>query len=349
MTKVFADLHHIDLYNSLQLLFEKRLGWELYRPIGLEWYHQNYWKIFPQADTAKQCLEYSYLVDLNQDNFDEKIPPSMRLNENYRFEEGIFYTLDGTRDRVQRAITLEKFKETEFDIIISSVPAHIPIYNKLIENFQPKAKHIFQVGNSWGRKAGVANILASTAPFNVPNDINACFYHQEFDLDIYKYEPPTEHNKVYSYIHYMKGKDQMNALAAKLPDWHFRSFGAGMEDHLTGPVKIAEQLKNSAFTFHFKPEGDGFGYTAHTTYACGRPAIIKGSHYAGKLAGELHEDGVTAIDLGKHGIDGTAKILQEMTEERHAELCENAYQRFCNVVDYDAEFQQIQRFLDNLK
>ena len=41
---VFCDKHHISLLYSLQLLFEKRLGGNLFTPIGEEWFTQGYWK-----------------------------------------------------------------------------------------------------------------------------------------------------------------------------------------------------------------------------------------------------------------------------------------------------------------
>lgn len=54
--KVLADHHHDDLYESLRILFEDRLGWELYRPIGTEWYTEGYWDVYNHPDTVTQYL-----------------------------------------------------------------------------------------------------------------------------------------------------------------------------------------------------------------------------------------------------------------------------------------------------
>ncbi len=58
---VFTDLHHESLYQSLQLLFEKRLGWRLFRPAGLDWFQKGYWRIAElynnAPDTISQFLE----------------------------------------------------------------------------------------------------------------------------------------------------------------------------------------------------------------------------------------------------------------------------------------------------
>ena len=40
---VFADYHHSGLYRSFELLFEKRLGGTLFKPIGWDWWNQGYW------------------------------------------------------------------------------------------------------------------------------------------------------------------------------------------------------------------------------------------------------------------------------------------------------------------
>jgi hypothetical protein len=197
--RVLADFHHQDLYYSLQLLFEKRLGWELYRPIGLEWYHEKYWNVYPHIGTAQQYLSLDQAIN-PPIGLDGPFPEHKLLNKNYTFSDGIYYVNDPSKDKLNRGITLEKFKETEFDILVSSIPQHIAPFNGLIRKYHPKAKHIFQVGNAWGHLPGINNILASTAKFDTPPNINTCFYHQEFDLDVFRYEPPTCHSKVFSLL-----------------------------------------------------------------------------------------------------------------------------------------------------
>ena len=41
--KVLADRHHAGLFYSLQLLGD-RLGWEVYTPIGREWWDEGIWQ-----------------------------------------------------------------------------------------------------------------------------------------------------------------------------------------------------------------------------------------------------------------------------------------------------------------
>ena len=43
MAAILADFHHGDLFESHRLVFVDRFGWELCRPIGLEWFQEGYW------------------------------------------------------------------------------------------------------------------------------------------------------------------------------------------------------------------------------------------------------------------------------------------------------------------
>lgn len=347
--RVFCDYHHSDLYYSLQLLFEKRLGFEMYRPIGLEWYEQKYWAVYPHPATAHQYLGLDHAIRPPQDIHGNYLPKSAVLNDSYTFEDGIYYVMDPSKDKVQRAVTLDKFKDIEFDIVVSSMPAHISPFNRLIQLYQPKAKHIFQVGNAWGRQKGVRNILSSTAPFSVPGDINVVFYHQEFDLDVYKYTSPTVSTQVNSYIHYMKEMDLLQRYKQVLDSWQFKTYGAGMEDNAHGSQQMADIMAASGWTWHVKPGGDGYGHVIHNSYACGRPTIIKTNYYKNQIGDELLEDQVTCIDISRRSVYENTALLNKLSQpEEHVRLCENAYKRFCDVVDFDEEQKEIEQFLERL-
>lgn len=346
--KIFADLHHQSLYHSLHLLFEKRLGHELYRAIGPEWY-PDYWQVYDHLNTVQQFLGYHQGNETPKDVHGAELPEYERKNLNYTVEDGIYYVFDPVYNTNHRAISLEKFCSMDFDILISSIPQHIPRFNRLIAESQLNAKHIFQVGNAWGRQPGVSNILSSTAPFAVPDGINVCFYHQEFDIDTYKYEPPKFHNVVNSYVHYMKRPELMDQVAALFsPGWSWTKHGAGFAPLSTADA-VALAMKNSAFTWHFKPEGDGYGHVIHSTYACGRPAIVDKAHYAGKLADSLLIPDHTCIDI--HGLN-TQQIAEKISfwsqPDNHMRMCDNAYKQFMSIVDFNAEQQLVTEFLERL-
>lgn len=346
--KILADLHHHDLFYSLQLLFEKRLHCELYRPIGLDWYHQGFWNVFPHIDTAKQFLGLDQAINPPKDIYGNYLSDREQLNKYYRFEDGIYYIKDTTKDKIQRGITLEKFKNMNFDIILSSIPQHIQPFNRLIALYQPKAKHVFQVGNAWNYMPGVKNILASTSRFSVSPDIHICFYHQEFDLEVFKYTDPVNSCRIDSYIHYMKQPEKLKTIA-QLLQWEYHTHGAGMEDCFHKTSDIANCMKLSGWTWHFKPEGDGYGHILHNTFAVGRPVIIDKKHYAGKIADSLLIDQYTCLDIGGKSNNEIVQNLQTLSEPaRHCELCQSAYKRFQQIVDFDKEEEQIRKFLENL-
>jgi len=54
--RVLADYHHGALYYSFHLLFEERLGFELYRPIGYEWFKRGFWKYSRNPQVIRQYL-----------------------------------------------------------------------------------------------------------------------------------------------------------------------------------------------------------------------------------------------------------------------------------------------------
>lgn len=351
MTKIFCDFHHGALFYSLQLLFEKRFGFELYRPVGLDWYHQGYWNVYPHIDTANQFLSLD--MGSSFEEIKKRYPDYLMVNLQDNAKEisaGDYVIPDPINDSLQRGITLEQFKQTKFDLILSSIPQHIEPFNKLIRLYQPQAKHIFQVGNNWGQHPGVQNILASTSTFHVSPHINVCFYHQEFDLNIYKYQPPTSHTSVNSYIHIMQRLDLLDKYKKTLSHWTFDSYGAGMGKHLLKSSDIADAMKQSAFTWHVKPGGDGYGHTLFSSYACGRPAIIWKQYYNGQLGSKLLDDRVTCLDITTRSIHDNCVLLNRLSDpDLHARMCENAFNRFKEVVNFDEDELKVKKFLENLR
>lgn len=349
--RVLADHHHAALFHSLYMLFEERLGWELYRQIGPEWY-PDYWYIYDHPHTVNQFLGTHQGTEIPLDVWGKPLPEQERKNLHYTVEDGIYYVRDVSHGATHRAITLDKFKEMDFDIVISSVPQHIGRFNKLVAKHQPKAKHIFQVGNAWTHLPGVNNIMASTAPFPVAPGINLVNYHQEFDLSHFKYEPPEFHNVVHSYVHYMKETHIMDSVASSpsLPGWTWRKFGAGMPQSIQDSRGVGDAMRASGWTWHYKPEGDGYGHTIFSSYACGRPAIVWGNFYQGKLASELFMDQKTCIDASRYPNTQLATLIKRFSEpDRHKRMCADAYTRFREVVDFDAEAEMLKRFLENLR
>lgn len=343
--RVLSDFHHGDLYRSLQMLFEKRLGWELYRPIGMDWFEEGFWKIAePYGNyigTVRQFLD---------PNIGGEYDSGKNLNANYKLEDGIYRVWDPGNESHQRAITLKTFKEMDIDIVISSYGPHDDAYERLIREYKSKAKHVSQVGNIY-QGSSVKNVMCSTAPFRTNPDQNIVFYHQEFDLNTFKYVHPGNSSDITSFVNCLPEKEVFDWYKGSLPEFRFRAFGAACPDGTIQSLKsIADIMSNSMFGWHLKPGGDGYGHCAHNWSACGRPVIIKGSQYRGKLAGRLFIHEKTCIDLERYSnqTNAVSAIRYYSEPARHLEMCENMYAKFKEVVDFDAEEIELIKFFERV-
>ncbi len=168
--KVLIDLHHDELHESLLKLFSDRFGFDVYTPIGEEWYLEGYWVISHLTQTIKQ---YLYIDDTDKTLWIEQTP-------------GIFYKTDGSRYRKNfKYVKLNCAKELQFDIIIVSHPSQFEYLNEFRKKFCRNAKMIFQLGNMTPTlPENCRNVLNSTSSdYYLPDikNLNWINYNQEFD------------------------------------------------------------------------------------------------------------------------------------------------------------------------
>lgn len=348
--RVLTDFHHSSLLRSLVMLFEDRLEMEVYRPIGMEWFHKGAWAINNQEDTAKQFLDLEQAIPA-----DGTPPLNTQIAGNAA--EGIYMVLDPGGVSAHKACTLDYFLNHTFDYVIASIPAHVELFKELIAKYQPRAKLIVQMGNNWQiQNYQGYNVLASIAPQPAPG-VNAMFYHQEFDTDIFKASPVTPTKKIYSYLNIIQnsgiGWEDYQQLKRLLDrqGYDFKAYGGQCPDgNKTGPVELAASMAESQFIFHVKPGGDGFGHVIHNAYAMGRPLITRPSHYRGQLAEQLLVPG-TFIDLDRYGPGEIKNIITRLTHspEHLKQMGHRASDRFKEVVDYTAEAGAIGEWLSSLK
>lgn len=333
--KVFADFHHDDLYHSLHLLFEKRLGWELYCPVGMDWYKEGFWR-------------YS---------LDPKIV-KWYLMSGWKWEDKGKYCLydNPQHERKLKALTLDQFKEMDIDIIISSLPDHAYCYQNLIRKHKPKAKLIQQVGNEWPEfdYSIVKNLMVSCKPFDIPHGVNAVFYHQEFDLKQFNFTLGKPKDPIKSFVNDMMNFDDWELFKRyerRLKQRKWKSYGIGCRDGNLRPLKkLVKEMKSSSFFFHAKPVGDGFGHVIHNAFALGRPPIVRAKYYKDRAAELLMIDGVTCIDLDAHLFWQNCKLIEAcLGQEKYEQMSKDAKQRFDDIVNFDAEFKFIKKFLARLQ
>ena len=347
--KIFCDMHHHMLYYSLQLLLENRLGHELYRPIGEEWFTNGYWKIADiyggSPETIAQYLQIRHAI------------PTKMGPRNIVKEELDDYYLIEDKYKDQKALTYAQFMANPPDVVIASYFGDIECYRELAQKVG--AKFVVQMGNAWPVDWNtIDNLLASTAKFDVPQGKNAVFYHQEFGLNTFKYEPPQESKYIRSMVHclpeheiYKQDWIEFQELEKMLSEYKFESYGISCREGTVQEQEIvAEKMRESLWGFHLKSGGDGYGHVIHTWFATGRPLSYRGSQYAGKLGGQLLEHEVTGLDLDKISLQSVAQKVREYEGNgRYAIMCANVYQKFTDIVDFDKEAEGISNFLTGLK
>ena len=345
--------HHAGLLNSLIMLFEGRYGGNVYRPIGMEWHHEGFWAVYPHPDTARQFLSF----DQGYRPVDGTPPLNLLVETNNARmdQQEVFYCRDIDSDQVNKAITLDTFKTMPIDIVIASIPAHIEPFKRLIREYKPNAKLIFQIGNAWSADVeGVQNVMASAIVPEVPPTINFVEYHQEFDLRIFAKMAPVPDKVITSLInvhHDMPDYSLFLHLEKAMPEWKFFSYGGqGRNGSMNGSRAVAEAIRASRFIWHVKAGGDGYGHILFNTAAMGRPCIVKKSYYAGKLGEKLLIDGETCIDID--GLDHSeiiAKIEKYNEQGAYEQMCKNVYQNFKQNVNFADDFNRICNFIAELQ
>lgn len=348
---IFVDFHHAGLLNSLILLFEKRLGGRVYRPIGREWADRGFWKVYDHPNTIAQFL------DVGGANPDGTEPVNTVVGKE---SADVYNCYDIDSGFTNRAITLKGFLSRDFDIVIASIPQHIEPFKKLCEVHPSHPKLIFQIGNAWTTEAGLApNIMASAIINGVPENINFVSYHQEFSLEEFypDFNFPKE-KKIASFVnlfslqdHFRSDWELFKKVEESLPDWDFKCYGGQCRDGaMHGTKNVAEEMRRNRFIWHTKNGGDGYGHVIHNAPAVGRPLLVNRGYYIGKMAEKLLIDGESCILIDGLGVQEIVNKINYYSEPKNWEtLAKGAWHKFMEVVNFDAEAEKIKEFLSKLK
>jgi hypothetical protein len=338
--KVLVDYHHNALLTSFYKLFVGRLGWTMYIPMGMDWYERDYWSVEdivksnPRMELAKQYLRSPTLPD-----FTIKSPEQPKLEYAYLSD-------------IENGLT--------FDIVLSSVPCRFHSFEKLIADFGMRAKHIFQAGNNFSHNCphirNVKNLMSSaTGPYHYYLAPNKIHYHQEFDLGLFRPTPKECILKTLTnFQHFMCRKEMFHTLEITMPEWRFRSFGAGnRESPLNGIGLVSAWMRQAGFVWHVKTLDEGYGHTIHNAFACGKPLITDTSYMTVYHQGTI-QNTACALYTPETIIDIKDMSVQDIRTEvlRRADNYDyysgKVYQKFKEIVDFDREFVEIKAFLERL-
>lgn len=311
---VLADKHHAGLFHSLQLLAQ-RLGWSLYTPVGMAWWHEGYWRFgegYGDDRLAQQFLAHDFSVD------------------------GEF------PDWPIATVTLDRAREMRWDYVIASVPDNEAGFARFAR--EHGAQLIVQVGNTgqfvdW---LGDPIVLSSS---EMPIAGRGIVYHQE--MDPVPYHPPGAVRQAASFVNCMPSMGRCWDLLEEAQRRVMVSVhGIDGPNGIVKPYsELIDRMAQVGWGWHDKAQGDGFGHVIHSWAAVGRPLVGHASHYAGKMAEHFWQDGVTCIDLDRHTVHETTDIIRNISRTEHAAMCRAIRAEF-ETIDYAAEANEIARFLD---
>lgn len=351
---ILTDFHHGDLYYSLHLLFEERLGAKLFRPIGLDWFTKGFFKMAEPygnaPDTIKQFLGVPPIDKPAQKYSIQKYKETQLVDDVYyiptKVSNGYFN---------QRAITFKKFLEMDFDFIIASHLLNYEAYAELTKKHKPDATYIEQIGNIGSRPSHTHYALVATNEPMPPN-IEYVRYHPEHHKD-YCYTPPTNHKLIKTFIHCLPQQHYQLSLAwwegykNLIPELTWRMHGIVGDDGVIDNYKMPEAIKDSSLVWHVKQTGCE-GFTPRQSMACGRPVIIKKSWADRRRAMEsdIYEDSINCIDLDSGSTEQNVEKIKYFTDtNNHVELCKSTARSFKEKVNFDKEAEIIKKFLDEIR
>jgi hypothetical protein len=339
--KVLMDYHHHDLWESMELLAE-RLGWTLYRPIGVEWFDEGYWNHERKHHGDAVAKQYLQPWPTDTDT-----------------------RLDLSHGRYQRLVTLELARSQSWDIVISSL-AH---NHEGFARFANEAGATFglQIGNVRFAAADMAEDRWDLASFGLVSGLMPVeppkphvVYHQEFSLvDFRPSRPPRLGLTVSSFVQcYPQDSGSYGywlRTAEQAPEHRWQVFGAygtaSPDGYAAGNLDrcsaVGDAMRASDVAWHAKRWSDGYGHVLHDWISVGRPMLGFWDYYKDQLGGRLLVKGENFWDLGTMDVHEVTQLLRRFRddEEFHVRACDASAARFRQVVDFDEEEQHIRALL----
>lgn len=324
---VLADRHQAGLYHSLQLLAQ-RLGWTLYTPIGMDWWTEWYWS-FGRSTYNDDRLALQYLMARQEPDGEY---PDWPIN----------------------FVTLEQAKGMDWSYVIATLQDNQTGFAKFAR--EQDARFVVQVGNTGQNIEWDLDPLVLSSS-EMPILGRGVVYHQEFDSDgLFGYREPNGSTAIRCFVHLLPETacwplwtefrdflpDRLVLRYGHAPDFDDPSY----VENAKPTSLIADLMADSAWGWHDKPQGDGFGHVLHGWAAIGRPLIGHASHYAGKMGEPFWQDGETCIDLDRHSVAEVAEMVRGISADEHRAMCRAIRQTFDELVDYDAEAESIRELLE---
>ena len=356
MTRLLIDYHHSDLFESYQLTFGDRFGWEVVAPFGMEWFDEGIWQF--ERKWHFDAVARQYLVGI----WGDAQPDA----------NGIVEVPDKTHPgRTLRGITLAAAQDARWDYVISSLPDNDVGLHGLAR--LTGANFGIQLGNVGQQSAwNLADfaLCSTTLPFTpiVPHVI----YRQEFSLSDFRFtlpprgEGPNAISRDFTVASFVQCLPENPLAYRQFLDYArtdesfgwgvFGAYGSHPEDELArgnldSTPRVAMAMRGTDVIWHTKEWSDGYGHVIHNAFAVGRPVFGIEPYYADKLAGPLWVDGETSIDISRRDKAEVLGILRRLRddEDEHVRMCEAAARRFREVVDFDEDARNVRALMERVR
>src|SRR5688500_8804282 len=317
MTRVLIDAHHADLLESLHLLMADRLGWDVYIPVGGEWWDENIWQ-FGKWAWGDDRLARQFL---NRDAVERD---------------------DAHPERLHNVVTYSEAEQMDWDYVVASVPDNYTGYHAFARKHG--AKFVIQAGNTNQHIAWELEPLVLNSS-EMPIQGRGVTYHQEFSLDDFHYSD-ADSQIVGSFVNCM---DRMpcwpwlDEARRLMPERTFRIHGIdGFDGNIKPTRDVGTLMRSYGWGWHDKVTGDGFGHVIHAWAAVGRPLIRHAGRYFRKMGGPLGEDGVTCSELAKHSVGELTGLMDSLD---NVAMGRASRVSFDELVEFEGEANQIRALL----
>lgn len=317
---------HADLYYSMHALFERRLGWTLYRPLTI-------WEPIG-VHTAMSAHTGNIHVD----------------------DTGITRCYIPTHDYTQACISLDQFHRMKFDVIVStSWTNEVALFN--LHKKTPGSIFIRQIANLCEVpviKEPVNVLLSMLTP--MPAHVNFLYYHPEHHSGYQPLVQPVSSMKIKSYSNHLRSypldiKMWQDAKAA-LPEYSFFMHGDSGDDMGIPQQELPASMQDAMFVWHTKGNGC-CGYVAREALSCGKPLIVNKKYCETHKTLALHylKDGINCIDLDprvRSFTEGMNLIREWSRPDVYPQICNNVINQYKKDIRFQEEAEVIGRWIRGL-
>lgn len=359
--RIFSDSHHAGLYRSIFLLFQDRLGHEVWFPDGsmCEW--------------------------VNRD------APGAWLSPNIAGNGGVPDRHLDEHGNIPNICSRDQFLEMDWDAVIITRPESIPAFQHLISH-HPKGRGIKRIGQAGNESQYydwdfVPNFLSSDylSYVRCPDKVNKIHYMQETgrQFQIEQFVPLTQEDlrRVNTFINCLESfngwewdkdggqwhgacphcdgpaipgqrvsvRDIWHTMDAHLPEWELRDFGIHNSKGMLNEKEMPARILEGALTWCFKTY-EGMGHSIAQSISMGRLCLIPRRFHRYRTANQFLIPNITCLEA-EWTPESCVNAVRWFTKslDRANEYSEACFKASKAVFNWEHEAFRVREFMDKLQ